>query len=510
MRRLATGSTYAPDELHRLTGGNPFFLVEVLQNPSAAVPASARDAVLARTATLGEPARTALETASLDGFRVDPQLVGRATGVGLEVFDELVSAGLLLADETQLRFRHELARRAVASEVPPLRRLAGHQALLDALIETECDDEARLAYHAESVGDAALVTRFAPRAARRATELGAFRESAAQYERALRFPPDEPRLLAELYDGYADQLALVDSWPKAAEARERAIELWHDLGDTLREAYAHRKIASVYWRLCRGVESTTAIERALELLEPGGPDPELARTLAVHAFDVWAGDADAGRAMLRRAVEMADEVGEVTVRSDVLNNAAFGAFIDREDWVPTIRLSLQLALDAGAEAQVGRAYANAYTWFVSQYRFAEGERFWRDGIAFCDEHDITTFSTCLRGRRAVALLDLGRWDEAAAIAERVLATEASPVNLLTSQVTLGARPRPTRAARRPRGDRPRGRRGRQPARARVDRADAAGPGRDPLARRRRRRRGRRPRRDPSGPDPDGLPPGRPG
>ena len=101
-----------------------------------------------------------------------------------------------------------------------------------------------------------------------------------------------------------------------------------------------------------------------------------------------------------------------------------------------MREALRLALESGGEAQAGRAYANGYTFFAAQYRFAEGERFWRDGIAYCDEHDITTFATCLRGHRAVALLDLGRWDEAAAMAERVLATEASPVNLLTSQVTL--------------------------------------------------------------------------
>ena len=37
----------------------------------------------------------------------------------------------------------------------------------------------------------------------------------------------------------------------------------------------------------------------------------------------------------------------------------------------------------------------------------------------------------------MALLDLGRWEEAEEIADRVLATEASPTNLLTSQVTKG-------------------------------------------------------------------------
>jgi DNA-binding CsgD family transcriptional regulator/tetratricopeptide (TPR) repeat protein len=437
VRRLAEGSSYSPDELFLLTGGNPFFVVEVLSADGTEVPTSARDAVLARAARLSAPARAALDLASLDSWHVDPDLLSRAGGVAIETLDELLSAGLFKAEGATLRFRHELARRAIESAVPPHRCRVGHQALLEALVEGECDDEARLAYHAEEMGDAARVASYAPRAARRAAELGAYRESAAQYERALRFPPDDQHALAELYDEYADQLALVDSWPRAAEARERAIELWHQLGDARREGCAYRRLGSVYWRLCQGDKSTRAIQRSLELLEPLGPDPELARTLSTEAFGVWSrGDEEAGRAMLARAVTMAEEVGDAAVRSDVLNNAAFAAFLLRLDWVPQMKEALRIALAAGAEAQAGRAYANAYTFFIGQYRFAEGERYWRDGVAYCDDRDIPTYGTCLRGHRAVALLDLGRWDEAAALARRVLANEASPVNLLTSQVTL--------------------------------------------------------------------------
>ncbi len=437
VRRLAEGTPYSPDELHRLTGGNPFFVVEVLRSGGSEVPASARDAVLARTATLGEQARVALETASLDGFRVDADLVVRATGSGLGAFDELVAAGLLQAEGATLRFRHELARRAVESEVAPHRRAAGHQALLRALTEVACDDLARMAYHADGAGEAGLVRRYAPSAARQAARLGAHREAASQYERALRFPPDDPVELAELYDGYADALALVDRWPQAAEVREGAAAIWHDLGDVRREAYDHRALCAVYWRLCRGAESVAALQRAIELLEGLGPDPELSRALSARAFEIWRDDPEAGRQMLARAREMADQVGDPSLRSDVINNVAFGEYLLRRDWTRPMKEALRLALDAGAEGQAGRAYANAYTFYADQYRFAEGERFWRDGIVYCDEHDITTFSTCLRGHRAVALLDLGRWDEAVKIAERVLRTEASPVNLLTSQITLG-------------------------------------------------------------------------
>ena len=439
VRQLAAGTAYLPDELHRLTAGNPFFLVEVLGYGGEGIPASARDAVLSRVAQLGDEARQALEVASLDGYRVDAELVSRAAGTGLDRLDELVSAGLLAAEVDELRFRHELSRRAVESSVPQHRRVHGHRSLLEALVARECDDDdARLAYHAEGAGDAELVARYAPPAARQAAALGAFREAAAQYERALRFPPaDDPGFLAELYDEYADQLALVDRWPQAAEARELAIELWHSLGDRRREGYGYRKLCSVMWRLCRGAESVAAGEKAIELLEPLGADPELARIYSQQAFQIWRTDPGAAHRMLEAAQRMAEEMAEPAVRSDVINNVAFGAFIRRDDWPPLMHDALRIALEGKAEGQVGRAYANAYTFYIAQYRFAEGERFWRDGVAYCDEHDIPTYGTCLRGHRAIALLDLGQWDEAAALAEQVLATEASPINLLTSQFTLG-------------------------------------------------------------------------
>jgi DNA-binding CsgD family transcriptional regulator/tetratricopeptide (TPR) repeat protein len=437
VRRLAEGSSYSPDALYELTGGNPFFVVEVLSDDGTEIPASARDAVLARAARLSERARATLDLASLDAWRVDPDLVARAGDLGIETFDELVAVGLMRAEGSALRFRHELARRAIESEVPPHRKAAGHQALLQALIDTSCDDDARMAYHAEEVGDGRLVASFAPRAARHAAGLGAYRESAAQYERALRFPPDDPRELAELYDGYADALGYVDSWDEATTAMERAIEIWRDLEDARREGHDHLKLCKIYWRLCRGAESVAEIRRAIEVLEPLGDDPELAYAYSIEAFNLWPQDAAAGMALLERAGEMAERVGDPTVRSDVLNNLAAGQFAQRGDWTRPMKEALHIALAAGAEAQAGRAFANIYTYYAAQFRFAEGERFWHDGIAYCDERDITTYSTCLRGHRSVVLNDLGRWDDALALAERVLATEASPVNLLTSQTTVG-------------------------------------------------------------------------
>src|SRR5205807_3465348 len=72
---LAAGTGVSGDELYALTGGNPFFVNEVLGINSPALPVSARDAVLARSARLSVDARAVLDAVAVLGSDVDPSLV---------------------------------------------------------------------------------------------------------------------------------------------------------------------------------------------------------------------------------------------------------------------------------------------------------------------------------------------------------------------------------------------------------------------------------------------------
>ena len=60
---MTTDSQRDAADLHRLTGGNPFFLTEVLAAEDETVPASVGDAVLARAARLSPEARAVLDIA---------------------------------------------------------------------------------------------------------------------------------------------------------------------------------------------------------------------------------------------------------------------------------------------------------------------------------------------------------------------------------------------------------------------------------------------------------------
>jgi predicted ATPase len=204
VRILVSGTGLDAAELYRLTGGNPFYITEVLQAGPGVVPSSARDAVLARAARLSRASRAVLDVAALIGTRVELDLLTSVAASALPVLDELLVSGLLAEDGGWLRFRHEIARLAVGQAVPAHRRAGMHARILGALRSLGCDDDARMAFHAEAAGDRTAVLHHAARAARQAAELGSHREAAAQFERALRFADDaDPDVAAGLYDGLA-------------------------------------------------------------------------------------------------------------------------------------------------------------------------------------------------------------------------------------------------------------------------------------------------------------------
>jgi DNA-binding CsgD family transcriptional regulator len=70
-------------------------------------------------------------------------------------------------------------------------------------------------------------------------------------------------------------------------------------------------------------------------------------------------------------------------------------------------------------------------------RFREAAATYAEGSAYCNEHDIGTYGTCLDGGHAIQLELAGRWDEAAALCDHLLGLVASPVNRLKPLLVLG-------------------------------------------------------------------------
>ena len=228
---LAREAGRSPLGLHAATGGNPFYVTEVLAADEDKIPETVRDAVLARAGRISSEGRRLLEAVAVIPGDVEIWLVERLASATISQLDECLASGVLRATSGGVEFRHELARLAVEESLTPDRRIELNRMAFRAIIDPPSGelDLAALAHHADAAGDAEAVLHYAPRAAERAAELGAHREAAAQYARALRFSASlAPDAQAELYERLSYECYLTGEFDDAIAASTQALERYRD------------------------------------------------------------------------------------------------------------------------------------------------------------------------------------------------------------------------------------------------------------------------------------------
>jgi DNA-binding CsgD family transcriptional regulator len=104
----------------------------------------------------------------------------------------------------------------------------------------------------------------------------------------------------------------------------------------------------------------------------------------------------------------------------------------------SIERALRIALDADLHEEAGLAYSARHEVVTRLDRFEDEERYYAEGMAYCEGRELGVFSTCLAGWRAYALMLVGRWDAAADICAQMLGSQRiSPVNRLNPLRVLG-------------------------------------------------------------------------
>lgn len=424
VRTLIEGSNLDANEVHRLTGGNPFFVTEVVASGSLA-PATVTDAVISRAASLSKPARRALEVASQLGARVDPILLSSAAEADAAGIDECIERRLLHSDEGMIGFRHEIARAAIESEIQPLRRVAIHRAILRAREARGDRDTSTLAHHAAAAGDGDAVARYAPAAAKEAAALGAHMEATVHLRNALRYGArldDEPR--ARLLDDLSFECQVTDQMDDALAFREEALTIWERLGDVERQGASHRGLSRLHWYRANGDLAMKHILRAIELLEALPAGRELARAYSDLAGTFMLRQMES-RAIefARKAIALGERTGNVEAVAHALNNlgCTLGTGEEYEEGLQLLEKSLAMSLEHGWPDHAGRAYINLSSIAWTQGDLARSERYSLEGIQFAEERDLLVHVACLMGSVTELLLLRGRWDEALAEAENLLA-----------------------------------------------------------------------------------------
>jgi DNA-binding CsgD family transcriptional regulator/tetratricopeptide (TPR) repeat protein len=297
--------------LHRRTGGNPFFLEELVVTAGRVDPArlatmplpwNLSEAVLRRLDDLDPTQRRVVDAAAILGRRISFDLLAAVTGSGedelIAVLRHLVAGNLMVEEEPDVfAFRHALTREAIAGRLLGRERRRLHEKALAAIQEGGGDDWAAIAWHAEGAGRYDELVEAARSGAWSYLQKGSTAEALRLAETGLSEAERDLDLLAA-----ASKAAwMIGLLPLAVEYGER----WHReaaaTGDPKPEAKALVHLGRLYWEARDFPLQWRTVREALRVAEPLGEGEPLARAYALVA------EAHMLNARTKEAVEWADK-----------------------------------------------------------------------------------------------------------------------------------------------------------------------------------------------------------
>jgi DNA-binding CsgD family transcriptional regulator/tetratricopeptide (TPR) repeat protein len=441
------------DEVIERSGGNPFFVEQLVAaaregDGSIDLPPRLRDVLLARIAAVSAHARELLRAASAAGRRTDDDLLAavldqapRRVAPGLR---EVIERGILVdADGIDdgiggYAFRHALLREVIYGELFSGERLRLHAAFARRLAERgEIGgvpvSAAELAYHWDAARDYRHALPAIVEAAHAAERVYAFEDARRHFERAIELWDQVPGA------GEVTGIDRVDLLRRAAEASvltgsyRRAIELGRaaiDAAEHLPERDLGRVgelLERLRWFLYEAGDraaASAAVDEAIRLIPATPATGARARALAQAA----------GLRLLdgeyRAAAELATEALATARAANARSEEALAAGVlgwatavlgDVDAGIAMFREGLSIAQSLGGVEGIAVGYTNLASLLDRVGRTEESLEAARKGFAIAERLGVArTYGGILLGHAAKALINLGRWDEAAAVLDQGL------------------------------------------------------------------------------------------
>ncbi|WP_067829883.1 ATP-binding protein [Nocardia inohanensis] len=425
---LAGDRPVDPHRLHRLTGGNAFFVCEMLDHHTDELPGTVRDAILARTAGLTVAAWDLLNLLTCaPGAIADHLLTG--LGVTLPALRALDDAKLIKRNERGVTFRHDLCRLAVAGVIPPGAEPSLHRRFIAAHRAAGQPDPAVLTHHALGAGDRELITRAAAAAGRVSARSGAHTQAAEFFRLALdqhRLPPETE---AELLELLAAEYYLTDRLDDAITVCRKAMRLRAEMDARPAVSADHHDLAVYQWyNSNRAAADDHAAAAVLAASDAPGSRTQAGHAFALQAFlAVHASQLETATRLLDRAREIARTAADPLLHVRIELITGYCTILGGQ---PVAREGILEILSAGPQ-HIDEIYSSGYTNLsfldVEQRRLGAATELLDTCLPLMIEHDLPVCHVVQLGSRSRLKLLTGDWPGALADADAVLESPSAPL-----------------------------------------------------------------------------------
>ena len=429
---VASLSGDGADDVYTATGGNPFYVTELLASRTAdELPRSIANAVRGRLSRLSDDERRLVELVSVVPNRVATSVLDAVLPDWPAAAEEPERRALLEVHPRYVQFRHELARNAIRSSVPIAARRRLHAEILAALLAADADP-ADIVHHAEAAGAESVVADYALVAARRAAALDSNREAYSHYRRASAFLDRLPaHERAAALEELATAAYAVYRLDDAFRAIERSIAEWTALRDAAAVGRCTQILSRFHWHAGDGDAARAKALEAIEILEPLGESVELARAYSGLAqLKNLAEYNDQALLWGERALELATRLGDERTRAHVLVNLGSVTLDVDHEQVSALLEAHAFADEIGDKHEATRALCNLGYALMSWAQPEPAVRYARLAVVYAEQNEVYNLASYIAVTLAWLQLRAGEWDEAERVTRAELEKSVSVAQLV--------------------------------------------------------------------------------
>ena len=440
VEKLANEKGYRGEDVYSISGGNPFYVQEILASYSPGIPETIKDSILLVYNRQDESTKyiwailsilpTGLESSYLE--KIEPRYE--------TAIENSLDSRILILQEGRLLFKHELYRRTIEQSLSPLKRIALNKQILD-LFRFSFDEHKqieRIIHHAKNANDYDLVVHYAPIAASHAAAVGAHVEASKLYLSAIDYyQGNDKDVLLPWYESYAYECYLTNQIKEAIIYEGKALTIWKHKNDIEKVGSSLRLLSRFWWFDGNRAQAEKYAAEAIEVL--ADQPPSSTKAMAFSNMSQLNMLSDQTRECLywgEKAITMARELNDEQILSHALNNVGTvqtGNALTRETGFELLQQSLTIALKNSYHEHAARAYTNLSTTKVFIKDYVSARKTLDEGILYCEERDLNSWAKYMLSFKARLNLETSHWQEAAQVATNLLANEQQ-----TSIVKIGA------------------------------------------------------------------------
>ena len=431
--KLANEKGYDAEDVYNVSGGNPFYVNEILASYSPGVPDNIKDSILSVYERQEEGTKNVWQTLSVIPEGLEINRFAKIKVSWDREMDHCFALKIIVIKNDKIIFKHELYRRTIENSISPFRRIEINKKLLELFLDSfEKEGEIeRIVHYAKNANENKLVVKYAPLAAKQAASIGAHIEASRLFLAAIECSDSQDvDQLLEFYEAYVYECYLTNQIKNAIIYQGKALKIRQKKNEIDQIANSLRFLSRLWWFEGNGDKAEKFGRQAIEILEsqPGSKAKAMAfsnmaqlKMLAEESIECieWG----------TKAIETAKQINDDEVLCHALTNVGAAQWQlqpSKETANQLLLDGLQLALKNLFDEPAARAYVIIITHSIKFKNYELANRFLVEGLSFSEERGLESWTKYILSRKAELLLDTGDWNCAGSITKKLLSDADQP------------------------------------------------------------------------------------